>query len=234
MPLVPELRPNGCWMPKTTSADFSRAFPTIRAAKLKGYMEEIDLLRLERQTKLRPGLATGDTPIERDYAEAMRFASSDPDRAAARLRAIIDFYGQSPAASETTSRFLELSRRQLAHLDQQIAKQSPAYLKLIDENLSRADQLRTTDPDQSPRNLDQHHRALRRQTLGRRPRRKGPSWIERSAELSGGGARDGGAGRGTRAARLEPNRVLRFQSSLAASHSFFVPSPLLPRPLAPG
>ncbi len=117
-----------------------------RGAKLKGYLEEIGLLRLERQTKLRPGLATGDTPIERDYAEAMRFASSDPDRAAARLRAIIDFYGPSPAASETTSRFLELSRRQLAHLDQQIAKQSPAYLKLIDENLSRADQLRATDP----------------------------------------------------------------------------------------
>jgi len=117
-----------------------------RCAKLKGYVEEIDLLHLERQTKLRPGLATGDTPIEHDYAEAMRFASSDPDRAAARLKAIVDFYGQSPATSETTSRFLELSRRQLAHLVQQIVIQSPAYLKLIDENLSRADQLRTTDP----------------------------------------------------------------------------------------
>jgi hypothetical protein len=117
-----------------------------RSAKLKGYTEQIDLLRLERQMELRPGLANGDTPIEHDYADAVRYASSNPEQAAAKLKAIVDFYSQTPDPSETTSRFLELSRRQLAHFAVQISKQAPAYLKLIDANLSRAEQIRTTDP----------------------------------------------------------------------------------------
>jgi serine/threonine-protein kinase len=120
-----------------------------RSAQLKGYAEEIELSRLERQMELRSRLAAGgslDAPIEHDYAEATRDASNNPERAAAKLQALVDFYSQTPARSETTSRFLELSRRQLAHLLEQISQQTPAYLKLIDGNLSRADQLRTTDP----------------------------------------------------------------------------------------
>ena len=120
-----------------------------RSLQLKNYTEEIELLRLERRMQLRPALTVGNTadgPIERDYSEAMHDATSNPERAAAKLQAIVDLYGQTPNLSETAARFLELSRRQLAHLLGQISKQAPAYLKLIDENLDRANHLATTDP----------------------------------------------------------------------------------------
>jgi hypothetical protein len=120
-----------------------------RGTQLKNYTEEIELLRLERRMQLRPALTIGnsaDGPIERDYSAAMHDATSDPERAAAKLQAIIDLYGQTPNLSETAARFLELSRRQLSHLIGHISKQAPAYLKLIDENLDRANHLIATDP----------------------------------------------------------------------------------------
>jgi eukaryotic-like serine/threonine-protein kinase len=127
-----------------------------RSKQLISYTDEIDLLHLERQMELRPRVATGgavEAPIERDYAEAIRNAASDPEHAAAKLQAIVDFYGPAPGRtetqSETTSRFLELSRRQLVRLIQKISKQAPADLKLIDANLARAEQLRTTDSERA-------------------------------------------------------------------------------------
>ena len=146
MPLVPELRPSGCWMPKTTSANF------YALSRRSAQREAEGLHGRNRSTAARATNQAPSRPRDRRHSDRTRLCRSyafrvqrpRPSRRA--LRAIIDFYGPSPAASETTSRFLELSRRQLAHLDQQIAKQSPAYLKLIDENLSRADHLHTTDP----------------------------------------------------------------------------------------
>jgi serine/threonine-protein kinase len=120
-----------------------------RNVQLKNYVEEIELLRLERRMELRPGLSVGDPadrPIERDYADAMRDAANAPEQAVTKLQAILDFYGQMPGLSETSTRFVELSRRQLVHVRQQITRQAPAHLKLIDENLSRANRLIASDP----------------------------------------------------------------------------------------
>ena len=129
---------------------FLARFPADpRAAKLKGYQEEIELVRLERQVQLQSRLAGGDSavsPIQRDYLAAIGHATTDPDLAVAKLQALVDLYSHSGDASQTTARLLELARRQLARLRVQLAEQARQSLALIDASLTRAASLATTDP----------------------------------------------------------------------------------------
>ena len=130
--------------------DFLRRFPDdSRAAKLKSYQEEIELQRLERQLQRAPRLpALGSSvlPIQRDFTEAIALASAEPHQAAAKLQAILDVYGQTPNPSERTGQFLELTRRHLKQLSQQMAQQAAERLASIDEKLQQAKELQATDP----------------------------------------------------------------------------------------
>jgi serine/threonine protein kinase len=131
---------------------FLTRFPNDpRSPQLKSYAQEIQLQHLQRRMNLGPLLSgrTLNEPIARDYDEAIRDESGDPERAAIKLQAIVDFYGQMPDQTDATSQFLNLSRRELAKLLEQISKRAPTYLKLIDANLSRADALRSSDPNKA-------------------------------------------------------------------------------------
>ena len=120
-----------------------------RAVKLKSYLDEIELLHLERRLQRLPRqLASGQvaSPIERDYVEAIGLAGTAPQRAAAKLQAILDVYGAAANASESTAQFLELTRRKLSQLREQSLRDAPDYLASIDRSLREAERLRSNDP----------------------------------------------------------------------------------------
>ena len=128
---------------------FLARFPDdLRGAKLKTYLDEIDLLHLERRVQRLPRqLAAGKSvaPIQRDYVEAISLAGTVPERAIAKLQAMLDVYGQSPNPPDTTAQFLELARRKLKQLQEQSQHEAPDHLALIDASLREAEELRATE-----------------------------------------------------------------------------------------
>jgi serine/threonine protein kinase len=129
--------------------DFLNRFPSDpRAAKLKEYAEEVELTRLERRVHLDSRLALGNSamsPIQRDYQEAIGLAATEPERAAAKLQAVIDLYSQAAEPSLPTARFLELARRQLVRLQREVGEQAQQSLAMLDAGLKQAAQLRLSD-----------------------------------------------------------------------------------------
>jgi hypothetical protein len=121
-------------------------------AEVKGYQDEIDLDRLEQRFRLHARMLAHDeslSPVEHDYMEATNTLTIDPLRSQEKLQALVEFYGSSTDKSERTGQCIELAKRQLRQLHEQVAKIVPRYQKLIDANLFRAEQLKTSSPDQA-------------------------------------------------------------------------------------
>ncbi len=120
-----------------------------RAAKLKPFLDEIDLMHLERRVpRLQRQLSAGKSvsPVQRDYVEAISLAGTEPERAIAKLQAMLEVYGHLVNQPETTAQFLELARRKLKQLDEQSQHEAPDHLAVIDNSLREADRLRPADP----------------------------------------------------------------------------------------
>jgi serine/threonine-protein kinase len=130
-------------------SSFLERFPADeRAAQIRKYQEEIELLRLERRFSKRSRQLTRDEsllPIERDYIEAHNQISLDPQRTADELRALVHLYGSADLKDDRVVQVLEIARRKLARLDHQAREQAPAYLAAIDRSLKRAGQLKADD-----------------------------------------------------------------------------------------
>lgn len=134
-------------------ASFLARFPDDeRAAQLQKYQDEIELLQLERRFNRRSRQLTRDSsllPIERDYIEAVNHLSTDPQRTMAELEAIAGAYGGAGSRSDGESQVLELARRQLKRLKEQVREQTPESLSALDYQLKRADELRDTEPQRA-------------------------------------------------------------------------------------
>jgi hypothetical protein len=65
------------------------------------------------------------------------------------LRALVDLYDHGHEMSEPTSRCLELARRRLAQLDEQIGVGIDSRLANVKNMVNRADELMKTDPQQA-------------------------------------------------------------------------------------
>lgn len=149
--------------------DFLERFPEdSRVAEVRGLVEQIQLDRLQRKLERenrRGGERAGKSPVERLYREAMLTAEEQPQRAVARLEALLTLYAASsesaatdrPAASERDvsqpiitdddRRLLELARRQLERL-RPLAEQATAQdIAEIEQQLARAAKLQATQLD---------------------------------------------------------------------------------------
>ncbi len=124
-----------------------------RAGVLREYLREIDLHRLQRRFDLRMrGLAETKNllPIEQAYIDAMHDARASPERTAARLEAILALYGQEEA-SGPTGLCLELARRRLDEVRQQLADNARQHLALLEERLRAAAQRQDEQPGEARR-----------------------------------------------------------------------------------
>jgi hypothetical protein len=113
-------------------------------------MREIELYRLERQFELRArsmAKVTQLLPIERAYLEAINYASIDPDRGLAKLRALVELYRDRTDLSGPAGKCLELARRRYERLSQQLAAASEDSREEIEGRLRRAEEIRQENPD---------------------------------------------------------------------------------------
>jgi serine/threonine-protein kinase len=120
-----------------------------RAAEVRGYAEEIELWRMERRMR-RLARQTGGSeqllPVERAYLEAISYVASDPDRALAKLRALVTLYDGGSKAPMPARRSVELSRRQMARLEEAAKIYVPIQRDLLQGQLARAAKLADEDP----------------------------------------------------------------------------------------
>jgi hypothetical protein len=123
-----------------------------RSEQLREYMTEIELDRLESRFELRAkGLLSGGDllPIERAYLEAINYARLDPERGAVKLQALVDLYDHRTDLSGPTGHCLELARRRLEKLREQLAEAAPDHLALIQGRLDQADALQQDEPQRA-------------------------------------------------------------------------------------
>lgn len=153
--------------------DFLERFPEdSRAAELRRLVEQIQLDRLQRKLareNRRGGERAGKSAVERLYREAMLTADEQPQRAVARLEALLTLYAAStessitdppstseseatqPATMDDDRRLLELARRQLERL-RPLAEQATAQdIAEIERQLARAAQLKDSQLDAARR-----------------------------------------------------------------------------------
>ena len=134
--------------------EFLSRYPSdSRAEQIRQYERELDLDRLERRFELQ---ASGRlrihpllSPVERAYAEAVAIARSNPDLGVVKLQALLDLYENQRARSGPTGACLELARRRLQRLRQEIQQRASGALQVLEERLHRAEELEKNSPQQA-------------------------------------------------------------------------------------
>jgi hypothetical protein len=156
------------WNDSVVSSEHSTLEPLIqeflnrfsddnRAPRLRSYQKDIELYHLQRKFNLRSnGLAGADSlsPVEQAYMEAVGYLNLEPEVGEARLQAIVDLYGRKTETSSTTSQCVELVRRRLARMREEIKDASAEQIIFLKERLDAADAMRAGDP-QTAKAIDQ-------------------------------------------------------------------------------
>ncbi len=123
-----------------------------RCKSLRKFEREIRLDALRRKFNLRVK-ALGDTkqflPIERAYLEAKNFAWLDPETGMKKLQALVDLYGHESQVIGPTGRCLELARRELDMMREELGKSSHDHLAMINDRLERAEEWAQSEPQES-------------------------------------------------------------------------------------
>jgi serine/threonine protein kinase len=121
-----------------------------RAGELRQLEREIDLDRLERRFELRASgrISTAErlSPAERAYLEAINYVRLDPEMGMAKLQALIDLYDHRTDRSGPTGQCLEIARRRLDRLREELQERTASQVAVIEGRLDRADELSKTDP----------------------------------------------------------------------------------------
>ena len=128
--------------PKTTSTGFSTSSRTTRGRKIRGYQRELELDEQEGKIARAENL----TPLERTYLDALSYAQSEPEKCAVKLQAVIDLFASQSDSSLPSGNCIELARRHLKQLRQEMAAHAAEQLPFLLLRLDRADVLKSTDP----------------------------------------------------------------------------------------
>ncbi len=122
------------------------------ADKVAEYKKRVDRLRLERRFRRQGAKSLGDrnvSPVQRDYLAAIADSDANPQRAAERLRAVIDLYNDPGKNDDATQEIVDLAAKEIGQLQERIKLFAAAHLKLLDARLKRADELHASDPEKA-------------------------------------------------------------------------------------
>ena len=151
-------------------AFLSRYSDDSRAAQIRDYQQEIDLLRMERKFELQArqrAAARTAIPIEQDYLEALRYLQIDPTIAMEKLEAILALYGHQTASDRSSERpdqrnlagnsprrpvghteeCLELVRRRLERLKRELEPAISNQRDFLEWRLNEADRIEKIQPE---------------------------------------------------------------------------------------
>lgn len=139
--------------PLAAATDISRfleLYPSDpRSREMEGYLEENEVLRLERRFAIRANRLSrveGLKPIEADYLEAMSTASVDPALAYERLKAIETLYGDDASPGADTNLLRKLIQRQLMRLRGAASVYIRNHLDLVRKRLADAKMFAADEP----------------------------------------------------------------------------------------
>lgn len=132
--------------------EFLSRYPSdLRAEQVRQYERELDLDRLERRFELhasgRLRLRQMLSPCERAYAEAVAISRSNPDLGMVKLRALLDLYEDRTDRSGPMGACLELARRRLQRLQEEVRERASGCLRVLEERLRRAEELDKSSPE---------------------------------------------------------------------------------------
>jgi hypothetical protein len=132
-------------------AFLNRADPSDpRSQELDEMRDRIEVDRLERQLDRRSrlrGKTQGLSPVERDYVEALKQVDLDPELGMKKMMALVDLYGGDTSDQPgVTRQCLELAKRKLEKLREDVAAYSREYRERISAQLDRADAIAGDDP----------------------------------------------------------------------------------------
>ena len=123
-----------------------------RSKSLHKFEREIRLERLRKVFELRVKVF-GNTekllPIERAYLEAKNYARLSPEIGLHKLEALVDLYGHGEDITGHTSQCLELARRQIDKLREELEKSSSEHLKMLNGRLDYAETLIGSDMEEA-------------------------------------------------------------------------------------
>lgn len=136
---------------ETEMTQFVSRFPSdVRVTEVQGYLQEVELARQGKRLaqSVRRARSGKLGPVARAYGEAIRLRETDPDQAAARLAALLEAFVDpvDPLVGDE-GKTLELARRQLAKLREEIASRDAADRGAFEERLARAEALLPKEPD---------------------------------------------------------------------------------------
>ncbi len=123
-----------------------------RSRELQGYLNEIDLYRLQRKFELRGKVLSkneGLSPIERAYIEATGYLHLNPSLCRRKLQALVDLYHNDPDAKKSDRECLLLAQKQLARLHNLSDKQSRNDRSVVEKQLARADAIAADNPTEA-------------------------------------------------------------------------------------
>jgi len=123
-----------------------------RCGRLRKFQREIALDELESRFNLQVKQlqdSKGLLPIQKAYLEARNYLWLDPERGAAKLRAMIDLYGRETDPSGPTAQCLELAQRRLAKIEEEATQVDADYRALVQSRIELADTLADSNPTEA-------------------------------------------------------------------------------------
>ncbi len=122
-------------------------------------MESVDLYRLEKRFDFRARMSSmteGSDPAEQWYLQAIALAKTNPVQAQQRFQAIIDALGDSQEATTVIPNndrkaIIDLCKKQLDKLAAAASSVREKEETILDQQLSLAQSLSTSDPEQASR-----------------------------------------------------------------------------------
>ena len=118
-----------------------------RCKSLVGFEREFRFDRLEKKFKRRTKKKL--SPIDQAYLEARNYAQLDPEVGLRKLEALVDLYGHDAETTGPTGQCLELARRQIDKLREELGKSSFGHLDMLNARLDRADTLIESEPEEA-------------------------------------------------------------------------------------
>lgn len=129
--------------------DYVKRFPEGEGlTEVKAIHETIQLDRLEKRLRFKQrhgGVGSNLTAEEAAYLSAMAVADSDPKLAMRRLQALIDVFRTGSTSGEAGAKCLELAKRQLAGLENQMKSLAGAHAEAVEQQMRQADRLSKSD-----------------------------------------------------------------------------------------
>lgn len=151
---------------ETELTEFMKRFhDDPRKEELTNYVSQLEFQRLQRKARTRSRISGAKNlgPIEQLYLSALGMVDTDPAKAAATLRSLIDLYdplgvtadGQvttgndRSALTEGDRRWLVLARQELKKLNDQVGADARQELPAIEERLAAAKVVARVRPEQA-------------------------------------------------------------------------------------